>query len=317
MKKGCCVAVIIMLVMTIILPGCAPAGKTGSITITAQDATESYILTSMARDLLEQAGYRVNEEAGMKAVDARAALLTGKVDACIDYTGTAWLRYLKQTERIQDPAALFAKVQEKDLAANGIDWVDCMTGINSTPAVVVPKKVAQLMGTRISDLIDYQIKTSEQALNFSIPSDEYDEDVPGGFRRMMKWYIMTTTMALFVQPCDTTRVIADGLEFTDSLSAKKDPVPVAGILPRTEPCIQKYGLVILKDDKKFYSVCTPAFCIRKEVLARYPGIADVLRPLTTTLTQQDMITLNYRAEIDGLAPREVAAQYLKNKGLIR
>ena len=73
----------------------------------------------------------------------------------------------------------------------------------------------------------------------------------------------------------------------------------------------------MKDDKGFFPVCNPALCIRKDVLTKYPEIPDVLKPLTETLTQQDMITLNYEAEIDGLAPREVAVRYLKEKGLVR
>lgn len=315
MKKGCCVAVVIMLMMTM-MTGCSSMGKAGGITITAQNTPEGYILTSMVRDLLEQAGYRVNELPGMTGAAARKALLDGTIDACIDYTGKAWTRYLQGKQHVQDPQKMLAMVQQAD-RMHGIVWIDGMLQVNAMPAVVIPEKCIHTLGKRISDLINYQIKTHEGALNFDIPADEYSENVPGGFRQMMKWYIMTTTISVFAHPCDSTKEIARDLAWDDTLAAnERDIWPIAGILPRTEPGIQKYGLAALQDDKKFYCVYTPALCIRQGFLQQHPEIARVLQPLAQTLTQQDMIQLNARVEIDGLAPRDAAMRYLKAKKLL-
>ena len=314
MKRNCCTVLVALLAMTLVLPGCS-TGQAKSITIAAQDSTESYILTAMAGDLLRNAGYRVNEKAGMKTADARTALIAGNIDAYIEYTGVAWIRYLKQTECIQDPVALFTKVRQSDLAANGIDWIDCMIRVNSSPALVTSKKFESYLGTSISMLAKVQQKSSEKSITDLLVSPNF-YDVPDGFRSMEKKYQLVVP-ADKIQFYDTTSDISDQLYLEELAFSPTNYTFSIAALPLTEPKIRKFGFVVLKDDKGFFSVCNPALCIRKDVLTKYPGISDVLKPLTETLTQQDMITLNYEAEIDGLAPREVAARYLKEKGLIR
>lgn len=309
MKRNCCTVLVALLVMTLVLPGCS-TGQAKSITIAAQDSTESYILTAMARELLTNAGYRVNEKAGMKTADARAALIAGNVDAYIEYTGVAWTRYLHKEEHINDPVALFNNLRQADLAANGIVWVDRMN-VDSSSALVISKKDTSFYGTSISTLARAQEESQTVAINFRIPSEFFG--VPDGFRNMEKWYQMIVPTERIEFPDVRTGSIPDQL-YLEEISIT--PCSVA-MMPLTEPKIRKFGFVVLKDDKGFFPVCNPALCIRKDVLTKYPGIPDVLKPLTETLTQQDMITLNYEAEIDGLAPREVAARYLKEKGLVK
>jgi len=313
MKRNCCTVLVALLVMALVLPGCS-TGRAENITIAAQDSTESYILTSMARELLTNAGYRVNEKAGMKTADVRTALIGGNIDACIEYTGVAWTRHLRKTEHISDPVTLFNNLRQEDLAANGIEWVDRMN-VDSSSALVISKKSTPYLGTSISTLVDAQIRSHEVSLSFRVPSESLD--VPDGFRNMEKWYIMVVPAAWNLYLSDSASDAAYGLYWTELLSTSSMSLPCIAMLPLTAPKIRKFGLVVLKDDKGFFPVCNPALCIRKDVLTKYPGISDVLKPLTETLTQQDMITLNYEAEIDGLAPREVAARYLKEKGLIK
>ena len=308
MKRNWCTVLVALLVMTLVLPGCS-AGQAKPITIAAQDSTESYILTAMARELLADAGYRVNEKAGMKTADARAALIGGNIDACIEYTGVAWTRHLHKTEHISDPVALFSSLRQADLAANGLEWVDRMN-VDSSLALVISRTDVSFYGTSISTLATAQKESQTVAINFRIPSESFD--VPDGFRNMEKWYQMIVPAERIEFPDARTGSIPDQL-YLEEISIT--PCSVA-MMPLTEPRIRKFGFVVLQDDKGFFPVCNPALCIRKDVLAKYPEIPDVLKPLTETLTQQDMITLNYEVEINGLAPREAAARYLKEKGLI-
>jgi len=309
MKRNCCTVLVALLVMTLVLPGCS-TGQAGNITIAAQDSTESYILTAMARELLTNAGYRVNEKAGMKTADVRTALIGGNIDACIEYTGVAWTRHLRKTEHISDPVTLFNNLRQADLAANGIEWVDRMN-VDSSSTLVISKKDTSFYGTSISTLARAQKESQTVAINFRIPSESFD--IPDGFRNMEKWYQMIVPTERIEFPDARTGSIPDQL-YLEEISIT--PCSVA-MMPLTEPKIRKFGFVVLKDDKGFFPVCNPALCIRKDVLAKYPGIPDVLKPLTETLTQQDMITLNYEVDVNGNVPREVAARYLKEKGLIK
>ncbi|MEN6388404.1 MAG: glycine betaine ABC transporter substrate-binding protein [Candidatus Cryosericum sp.] len=39
--------------------------------------------------------------------------------------------------------------------------------------------------------------------------------------------------------------------------------------------------------------------------------------MTKTLTTEDIISMNYEVDVEGKDPRDVANQYLKDKGLLR
>lgn len=53
------------------------------------------------------------------------------------------------------------------------------------------------------------------------------------------------------------------------------------------------------------------------MLDRYPEIEKILEPLTKVLTTEDIINLNYLVDVEGKDEREVAIDYLKEKGLIK
>jgi len=41
-----------------------------------------------------------------------------------EYTGTAWINYLKHTEPIKDPARQYQAAAQEDLTKNHIKWLD-------------------------------------------------------------------------------------------------------------------------------------------------------------------------------------------------
>src|SRR6056297_2983745 len=85
------------------------------IRVASKSFTEGYILGSMVVELLENAGYKVDYKDGMSSFVIRSALVNNQIDLYIDYTGTAWVAYLKQQDIINDPVRLLEKVREKDL----------------------------------------------------------------------------------------------------------------------------------------------------------------------------------------------------------
>jgi osmoprotectant transport system substrate-binding protein len=53
------------------------------------------------------------------------------------------------------------------------------------------------------------------------------------------------------------------------------------------------------------------------VLKAYPQIAQIVKPLMQSFTQDSLQRLNARVQIDGEADEEVAADYLKAQGFLR
>jgi osmoprotectant transport system substrate-binding protein len=76
-------------------------------------------------------------------------------------------------------------------------------------------------------------------------------------------------------------------------------------------------LLMLEDDLHNQPVYAPAPLIREAVLKANPRIADIVKPLMANLDTKTLQRLNERVQIDGESDEEVAADYLRSKGLIR
>ena len=301
MRRFSCTMLVLLLVATMALTGCAkPAAKT--ITIASKDFTEGYVLTSLVVGMLRNAGFTVNEKAGMVTVIIRTALVSKQIDAYVEFTGTAWTTHLKKTDVIRDPVALFDAVKQADLTANGIDWVSRID-FNDTYALAVRKADAAKFGDTISSLAAYVAQNPKGAL-FAVNPEFYER--PDGFPAMAKFYEMTI-------PTKQVKLMNAGLTY-QALDNKQVDVAMAY---STSGLLKKFDLQVLADDKSFFPIYNPALCIQKDVLAKYPEIPTILEPLTETLTADDVIGMNYAVDVEEKAPEDVAQQYLKDNGLIK
>ena len=301
MRRLTCALLVLLLVITSVLTGCGtPAAKT--ITIASKDFTEGYVLTALVVPLLKNAGFTVNEKAGMKTLIIRTALTSKQIDAYVEFTGTAWTTHLKKTDVIRDPVQLFNAVKEADLAANGIDWVSRID-FNDTYALAVRKADVAKFGTSISSLAAY-VKQHPSGVLFAVNPEFYDR--PDGFPALVKFYGMTV-------PAGQVKLMDAGITY-QALDSKQVDVAMAY---STDGLLSKFDLQVLTDDKTFFPIYNPALCIQKDVLAKYPEIPTILDPLTKTLTTDDIIGMNYAVDVEGKAPEDVANQYLKDKGLIK
>jgi osmoprotectant transport system substrate-binding protein len=75
--------------------------------------------------------------------------------------------------------------------------------------------------------------------------------------------------------------------------------------------------VLLDDDKRDQPVYAPVPTIRADALQARPQIADIVRPLMASFTVESLQALNARVQIDGESATEVAADYLRQQGLLR
>ncbi|HNW84601.1 MAG: glycine betaine ABC transporter substrate-binding protein [Candidatus Cryosericum sp.] len=301
MRRCAALVLVIVLVATVGLSGCSsPQGK--SITIASKDFTEGYVLTSLVAGLLQNAGFTVNEKAGMKTLIIRTALLSKQIDAYVEFTGTAWTTHLKQTEVIRDPVQLFDAVRRMDLADNGIDWVSRID-FNDTYALAIRPADAEKFGNSISSLAAYVAGHPDEPL-FAVNAEFYQR--PDGFPALTAFYGMSI-------PSSRVKIMDAGLTY----QALSDGQVDVAMVYATDGLLRKFGLTVLDDDKSFFPPYNPALCIQKDVLARYPEIPDILAPLTTKLTTQDIIDLNYAVVVEGQSPQAAAERYLKEKGLVK
>ncbi|MGI9951018.1 glycine betaine ABC transporter substrate-binding protein [Moorellaceae bacterium AZ2] len=116
-----------------------------------------------------------------------------------------------------------------------------------------------------------------------------------------------------------------GFEFDDikimdlgvTYGALKDGQVAAAMGFATDGRIAAFNLVNLEDDKKFFPVYNPAPVLRKEVIDRYPELEEILGKISPLLDTETMINLNAQVDVENKDPKEVARQWLLEKGLIK
>ncbi|MFP4482220.1 MAG: glycine betaine ABC transporter substrate-binding protein [Thermovirgaceae bacterium] len=270
------------------------------IKVGAKNFTEQYILGHMITKLLEEAEYDVETKMGTGSTVTRKALETGQTDLYPEYTGTAWMLFLKHDSVITDPDELYRKVSTEDLEKNGIAWLK-PSDVNNTYAMAITQEATETIGTSLSDLAEYVNANPGEAV-FGIDQEFYERS--DGFFAMAEHYGMNVDK-------DQVRTMEVGLTFEAMMNDQVDVTMVFA----TDGKIKKYNLHVLEDDKQFFPVYSLAVCIRKETLDAFPEIADVLAPISK-LTDEVMQELNYRVDVEGLPEEKVAEEYLKEKGLI-
>lgn len=80
--------------------------------------------------------------------------------------------------------------------------------------------------------------------------------------------------------------------------------------------LNELDMVAIEDNQNSvlrYSYCPVA---TQELMDKYPEIADILNPIFSGLTDEDVRWLNEQIQINGRPGSEVAIEYLTDKGFI-
>ena len=73
---------------------------------------------------------------------------------------------------------------------------------------------------------------------------------------------------------------------------------------------------LLEDDKSLFATYYAGTVVRTDTLEKYPGLADTLEKLTGQISDEEMRNMNYQVEVEGRDEKEVAKEFLVEKGLI-
>ncbi|GAB6189032.1 hypothetical protein JCM30566_07710 [Marinitoga arctica] len=272
------------------------------VVVGAKMFTEGYVIANMISLLLQDSGFKVEEQFGLTSFPLRAAIENGQIDIYSEYTGTAWAAYFKQKKNIYDPYELFNEVAKMDYEKNKIVWIN-MIPFNDTYAMAVRNEFAERYNLRtLSDLANL-VNSGEKVL-FGVNPEFYER--ADGFFAMAKAYNMNISKK-------NVKTMEAGLTY-EAVSSRKIDV---AMVYSTDAKLLKYNLTVLKDDKSFFPLYNPAVLVREEVLNKYPEIKNILKPLTLYLNENIIIRLNYLVDVMGMEPEIVAKNYLKGLGLIK
>jgi osmoprotectant transport system substrate-binding protein len=275
------------------------AGLTG--VIGSKDFSEQYILAYLTTDLLNAHGAKL--EANTKLVgsaNVRQALENKQFVGYWEYTGTSWITYNKNTTPVKGAEAQFDAVKKAD-AAKGIAWLN-PAPLNNTYAFAVRADKAKALGvTKLSDLA----ALPENEKTFCIESEFSTRD--DGWPGLKAAYAFNT-------PASNVKMLDTGVIYT---ATQKGQDCNFGEVFQTDGRIAAMNLIVLADDKQFFPVYQGGFSMQADILAKYPKIADVMALMTPKLTTDEMQKLNAKVDVDGDEPKDVAAAWLKETGLVK
>ncbi|MDJ0796343.1 MAG: glycine betaine ABC transporter substrate-binding protein [Calothrix sp. MO_167.B12] len=269
----------------------------GDIIVASKNFTEQDILGELLAQQIEaKTDLRVERKPQLGGTFVcHQALVAGKIDAYVEYTGTAYNAILKQ-KVINDPQEIYQRV--KNIYAQDFNLkVMEPLGFENTYAIIVRGQDAKRYKIEtISDLAEY---TSQWRAGFGYEFIERKDGFPG----LSKKYGLNFPKS--------PKIMDVGLLYR-ALTEKQVDVIVAN---STDGQISRLGLVILKDDKKYFPPYEPTPVFRQETLNKYPQLQQVVSQMAGQINADEMQQLNYLVEGELRKVKDVVSEFRKTKGL--
>jgi len=276
------------------------------IVVGAKNFTEQLILGKIAVIGLQVAGFDVVDRTNIPgSVPARQGLVDGDIDMEWEYTGTAWLSYLGQSEPIPDPQEQYEAVRDAD-AASGLTWLPPAEA-NNTYAFAVRSEALPELGD-VATLSELATLPVEQR-TFCVESEFASRN--DGLGPMLDTYEIPLGEPQGV-PRDNISTLDTGAVYT----ATDDGLCNFGEVFTTDGRILALDLTVLEDDRGYFPAYNISAVVLTETLEQFPELAGLFEQISTLLTDEVLQQLNARVDVDGEEPADVALDWMVSEGLV-
>lgn len=294
MKKW--MGLVLIVVLVLLVTGCQSEEK--KVVIASKPMAESYIIAEMMGQLIEansdiKVEYKMGIGGGTSNI--QPAMEAGDIDMYPEYTGTGWLFVLKN-ELVTDSEALYEGVKSQYQEKYNFTWLD-RYGFNDTYALAMDKTKADSMN--INTFSDLAAQSDGLVLGSEYDFYEREDGYPG---------LVTAYGFNFKE----TKELDIGLKYKAIGEGQVDVINNFS----TDGLLAEYDLKVLKDDKGFFPAYEAATVIRQETLDKYPELEAILNQLAGLISDEEMQQMNYYVEKENRDAGDVAAEYLKAKGLL-
>ena len=304
------ILVLLALALTPIIAQGQQEGETlEEIVVGSKIDTEGALLGNMIVLLLEDASFAVVDktQTGTTPI-VRSAIIAGEIDIYPEYTGNAYYFFSGETEADlwKDFQSGYEKAAELDLAANDIIWLT-PSPANNTWAISVRSDLAQSASLQtLEDLARYINSVGEFKLAASEEFVSSEAALPS-FEAGYGFSLSDDQLLVFAGGNTT---------LTEQAAASGQEGVNAAMAYGTDGQLAALGLKVLTDTKNIQPVYAPAPIMRAEILERNPQIADILEPVFNSLELETLQMLNSKIAVEGQSPRQVAKDYLVEKGFL-
>ncbi|HMD30830.1 MAG TPA: glycine betaine ABC transporter substrate-binding protein [Candidatus Acidoferrales bacterium] len=268
-----------------------------AVVVVSKNFTEQAVLGELLAQHIEHAARLPVERRFYMAGTfiCQQALLAGRADVYVEYTGTALTAVLKDPP-ISGTAEAFERVRSEYARRWNLVVLPSL-GFDNTFAVVV----------RGADARRLKISTLSQAAQYAPQwrmgvGYEFRER-PDGYAGLVKTYGLT-----FREP---PRLMDLGLLYR-ALTENQVDLAVGN---STDGLISALDLVALADDKHYFPPYDAVPIVRQAALDAFPGLRAALDGLAGRISAEDMRRMNYAVDGEHRDISEVVREFLLSKGL--
>lgn len=302
MNKKTKLAVIIGVVILVaagifIIGGLRLRKDNGVIQMASKPMTEQYILTEVLKLLIEKdtdLSVDITKGVGGGTTNIHPAMLAGDFDIYPEYTGTAWVTVLKQSQ-IPDEETLLANVKE-EYRKLGLYFSD-LYGFNNSYALAIKKEVADQY--RLETYSDLAAVSDQLVFGGNYDYIERED----GYPLLCSTYGMKFKKTVDMDIALKYKAMEQGeMDVTNAFT--------------TDAMLSVADVKILKDDLQFFTTYYCGTVVRQEILDQYPQLKPVLEKMTGLISDEDMRRMNYEVEVNERNEEDVAVEFLTAKGLL-
>lgn len=289
-----------VLVASAVLAGCGSGDASDPIVIGGKPWTEQYILPHILGQYIEaNSDYTVEYEEGLGEVAILTpALEKGDIDLYVEYTGTGLKDVLKEEAVAgQSSEEVLERVRAGYEEEKDATWLEPL-GFENGYTLAFSKESGYDAET-YSDLAEIS-KTEE--MSFGAPHPFYERK-GDGYDDMIATYPFEFTATESFDPAIMYEAVKNG---------DVDVIPAF----TTDSRIGLFDLETTEDDLSFFPKYDAAPVVRMATLDEYPDLEEVLNGLAGQISEEEMLAMNARVDVDQEVASEVAREFLLEKGLI-
>jgi osmoprotectant transport system substrate-binding protein len=286
----------ILAAIALLLVACAPPRPDHPV-IGAKNFTEQVVLGELlAQEIEARSNLKVERRFYLAgSYICQQALVSGRIDAYVEYTGTALTAILKQPVD-RDPQRVLDTV--RSLYASRYNIVAAPPlGFENTFAMVIRGEDARNL--HVSNLSEARQHTPQWRLGVGYEFEQRPDGLPG------------LSSAYGLKFAAAPRTMDLGLLYR-ALNAHQVDMIAAN---STDGPIQAFGLVALEDDKHYFPPYQAVPLVRAEALQRWPQIQTALNALAGRITADDMRSMNEAIDGQHRDPAQVVREFRLKKGL--
>jgi osmoprotectant transport system substrate-binding protein len=279
-----------------LLTACSPPRPDHPV-VGAKNFTEQVVLGELlAQEIEAKSNLKVERRFYLAGTYiCHQALVSGRIDAYVEYTGTALTAVLKQPVD-RDPQRVFDTVRR--LYASRYNVVVAQPlGFENTFAMVIRGDDARAM--HLATLSQAAQYTPHWRLGVGYEFEQRPDGLPG----------LSTAYGLKFAAAPRTMDL--GLLYRALNEHQVDMIAANS----TDGPIQAFGLVALQDDKHYFPPYQAVPLVRAEALARWPQIETALDALAEKITADDMRAMNEAIDGQHRDPAQVVREFRNRKGL--